>query len=125
MAIYTDLPLYHAAYSLLLEVNKMMSHLPRDSRYSLGSDLRRSIMDIIILIYRANRNRQKVPLISQMREKLLEVQVYTRLLCDMRHISERLYAVLSEQTAGMSRQMSAWEKNERNRQSDGPSRLSE
>lgn len=125
MAIYTDLPLYKATYNLLLNVNKAMPHLQRDSRYSIGSDLRRTIMDIIILIYRANKVRQKIGLISQMREKLLEVQVYTRLLCDMRHISQGLYAALTEQTADMSKQMVSWEKSERNKQSDEPARLSE
>ncbi len=119
MAIYTNLPIYKATYSLLLSVTKMLTNVPKDSRYSVGTELRGKLMKIIILVYRANRTRHKVSIIQDMRERLLEVQVYVRLLCDMRHISERKYAELAEQTSDISRQMVAWEKSEREKQSDG------
>lgn len=103
----------------MLSVNKIMPLIPRDTRYSLGQDCRRKIMDIIVLIYRANRTRQKAKVISMMRETLLEVQVYIRLMCDLRHISEKKYVELAEQTSSMSKQMAAWEKSEQRKQSDG------
>lgn len=122
MAIYTNLPIYKASYSLLLDVTRTMAGVQRDCRYTVGQDLRRRLMDIVILIYRANRTRHKVPVIAQMRETLLEAQVYIRLMCDMRYISEGKYAALAEQTAAMSRQMTAWEKSERGKDkiSGGP-----
>ncbi len=120
MAIYTNLPVYKASYALLLSVATLLPHLPKDCRYSLGQDMRRKIMDIIILIYRANRIRNKVPVIQTMRETLLEVQVYIRLLCDMKYISIRCYAELAERTTDMSKQMTAWAKSEIEKQSDGP-----
>lgn len=119
MAIYTNLPIYKASYGLMLAVSQIMPLVPRDCRYSLGQDCRRKIMDIIVLIYRANRTRQKIRIISMMREALLEVQVYIRLMCDLRHISEKKYVELAELTANMSKQMAAWEKSEQQKQSDG------
>ncbi len=118
MAIYTNLPVYKATYSLLLSTTKMLSDIPRDSRYSIGADLRGKLLAIIVLIYRANRTRQKVPIIGSMRELLLEAQVYLRLLCDLRHLSERRYAALLEQSADISRQLAAWEKSERAKHND-------
>lgn len=112
MAIYTNLPIYKASYSLLLEINRMMPDVPRDCRYSIGQELRQKTMEIIVLIYRANRTRKKVFIISKMRECLLEVQVYIRLMSDMKYISERKYTQLIEQTTSMSKQMAAWERNE-------------
>ena len=112
MAIYTNLPIYKASYSLLLDINRMMPNVPRDCRYSIGQELRKKIMEIIVLIYRANRTRGKLSIISKMRESLLEVQVYIRLMSDMKYISERKYINLVEQTTSMSKQMSAWEKSE-------------
>ena len=112
MAIYTNLPVYKAAYSLMLDVSRMLPNLPRDCRFSLGVDVRRGVMDIIIFIYRANRTRHKVPVIAKMRETLLEVQVYFRLMCDLRYISENKYVALMELTSDMSRQMALWEKSE-------------
>ena len=112
MAIYTNLPIYKASYSLLLDINRMMPNVPRDCRYSIGQELRKKIMEIKVLIYRANRTRDKLSIISKMRESLLEVQVYIRLMSDMKYISERKYINLVEQTTSMSKQMSAWEKSE-------------
>ena len=119
MAIYTNLPIYKATYSLLLEVSRMMPDLPRDARYTIGQEMRTSIMKILIYIYRANRTRRKVHLIGLMREFLLEVQVYVRLLNDMKCISEKKYVHLMELTSDMSKQLAAWEKSEINRNSDG------
>ena len=110
MAIYTNLPVYKASYSLMLEVNRLMPNLPRDCRYSMGLEIRQKIMEIIVLIYRANRTREKVAVISKMRETLLEVQVYIRLMSDLKYISERKYVQLIEQTTSMSKQMAAWER---------------
>lgn len=120
MAIYTNLPIYRSSYSLLLEVSRIMPNMPREGRYTIGQDLRHKLMDIIIAVYRANRTRSKVHIIRQMRESLLEVQVYIRLLCDMKHISEKQYLMLAEHTAGISRQMTAWEKSEIKKQERGP-----
>lgn len=119
MAIYTNLPIYKATYMLMLEVSRMMPDMPRDCRYSLGQDVKHKIMEMIIFIYRANRTKGKVPLILKMREALLEVQVYIRLMSDMRYISEGKYLNLAEQISTMSKQLSAWEKSERQKQSDG------
>ena len=113
MAIYTNLPLYKSSYNLLTELNNMMRSLPRDERYTTGQDLKRMVRHIIVLIYRANRTRQKVRIIGDMRETLLEVDLMLRVLCDLKHISQGCYVHLSEQTTSMSKQMAAWEKSER------------
>ena len=47
-----------------------------------------------------------------MREVLLEVQVYIRLMSDLKYISERKYVALMEETTSMSKQMTAWERSE-------------
>lgn len=113
MAIYTNLPIYKASYSLLLEVSKMQKDLSKDSRYTIGQELRERIMHMIILIYRASRSKHKISIIAEMRESLLEAQVYIRLLSDMRNISEGRYAALAEQTSSISKQLVAWERSER------------
>lgn len=125
MAIYTNLPVYRASYSLMLSLSKMMPDMPRDCRYSLGQDVRRKIMDVIVLIYRANRTRRKVQLIAQMREIVLEIQVYVRLMNDLRYISEKKYLDLAEQIAAISKQLVAWEKSEWSKTSGGQDELSE
>lgn len=108
----------------MLEFIRMMSDLPRDLRYSIGQDVRNKIMEIIVHIYRANRSRNKVHIILDMRELLLEIQVYIRLLCDLHCISERKFVSLVELTTNISKQMSAWEKSE-NRKQNGEQKQSD
>ena len=95
-----------------------MPHLPRDSRYTIGQELRQKLIDVLVLIYRANRTPHKVVIIERMRETLLEAQMLVRLLCDLHHISERQYAALVDRTSGLSKQMTAWEKSERRKNKD-------
>lgn len=113
MALYFDLPVYKSCYSLLVETTRLTPHLPRVCRYTLGQDLRKGVMDILKMIYRANATRNKVPIISRMRETLLEVQLDTRLMCDLKYISEGQYTLFVEQTADISKQLAAWGKSER------------
>lgn len=122
MALYTNLPVYKSTYALMRDVTLMMPDMSRDYRYSIGQDLRQKVMDMIILIYRANRMRNKVPVIMKLRETLLEAEVYTRLMCDLKQISEGRYLRLAEQTTSISKQLAAWEKSEREKQSDGTAR---
>lgn len=120
MAIYYNLPIYKASYQLLLEVTRLLGSIPRIHRYTIGQDVHRKLMDIIVMIYRANKTYDKVTTIAQMRETLLEVQVDLRLLSDLRGISEGQYAQLIDLTAQMSKQMAGWEKSEAQRINQQP-----
>lgn len=112
MAIYSNLPVYKAAYNLMLLLNRLIPTMSRDCRYSLGQDARKKLMEIVLFIYRANRTRHKLAYISSMRESLLEAQVYFRLMCDLKYISENKYMELAELSIDISKQMVAWEKSE-------------
>ena len=116
MAIYTNLPIYKASYRLMLNLSRIMPNMPRDCRYSLGQDTRQRVMDIIILIYNANREHNKLQKIRKMQELIVEVQVYVRLMSDMKYLSEGAYLELVEQIVSIMKQMSAWEKHERYKQ---------
>lgn len=118
MVTYTDFPVYRVSYALLLKVSELMPHLPRDSRYTIGQSLREKLLEIIMLIYRASRTPQKVPVLGHMRETLSQVQVLMRLLCDLHQISERQYTQLMEEASSLSKQISAWERSERKKTND-------
>ncbi len=119
MAIYTNLPIYRSTYALLLEVNKVVPNLSRDCRYTLGQDLNRCLIDVLLGVYRANRTRNKLPEIRAMSEMMQQVQVYFRLLCDMRKISERLYVMMIDHSVDICRQLSAWESSEKKKFGNG------
>lgn len=117
MAIYSNLPVYKDAYSLLLTVSRQSPNIPKDSRYTLVQDLKRCLMDILVMIYEANSTFDKEVVISKMRRKIVEAQVYLRLLVDMRQVSEGWYATAAAQSASVSKQLAAWQKSSHDRQS--------
>lgn len=87
MATYNQLPVYKATYDLLLYVYQTGKDVQRDYRYTLGETLKKDLITILTLIYRANANRQKVEIIVEAREKLVAVKLQLRLLHDLKQLS--------------------------------------
>lgn len=119
MAIYTNLPVFKDSYQLLLGFCQIAPNLPRDCRYTLGQELRSRLMEIMVLIYRANSTRAKQPIIAKMRQLLVEVQVYLRLMSNLHYMADKHYLRLAELSASLSKQMAAWEKSARNNNENG------
>lgn len=110
MALYSELPVYKVTYELLREVVMLARNVNRDYRFTLCSDLREKLTEIMIRIYRANRTVEKKPHIAEARELLVEVKIYVRILADFRQISDKQYASLANKSELISKQLAAWEK---------------
>ena len=108
MATYNQLPVYKATYDLLLYVYQIGKNVQRDYRYTLGETLKKDLIMILTLIYRANSTRQKVETIIEAREKLVAVKL--QLLHDLKQLSLKNYANASLMTESISKQLSAWQK---------------
>ena len=110
MAIYTNLPVYEECYQLLLQLVTFSRQMQRDFRYTIGEKLQQTVVDIIVLIFKANKAEQKTRYISDAREKLVEAQVMIRVLNDTRQLSDKQYVLLVERTTSVSKQLAAWER---------------
>lgn len=73
MAIYTNLPVYEECYQLLLSIVTYTRHIQRDLRYTLGEQLKQNTVDMLVLIFKANKTEKKAGYIASAREKLVEV----------------------------------------------------
>ena len=111
MAIYDNLPVYKAAYDLLLDVYKDNINLPRSYRYTLGEKLQLGLTDLLVCIYKANSNEeQKEESLREARERLAEVKLYFRLLFDLAQMSQKRFIDYSEKNENLSKQLTAWHK---------------
>lgn len=110
MATYNQLPVYKATYDLLLYVYQIGKDMQRDYRYTLGETLKKDLITLLTLIYRANSTHQKVIVLLEAREKLVEVKLELRLLRDLRQLSLKNYANASLMAESISKQLSAWQK---------------
>ncbi|MCF0257959.1 MAG: four helix bundle protein [Bacteroides heparinolyticus] len=108
MANYDHLPVYKAAYDLLQCIYREMGHVPRDVKFTLVETLKNELMEMIVLIYKANVTTDKCRHIEAARELTVSTKVRLRLLYDLHHISVRLYARMSEQAENLSKQLAAW-----------------
>lgn len=110
MAVYSDLPVYEDSYQLFLQFVSLSIKMQRDFRYSLGEDIKRLLMSIIVDIYKCNNNSDNRELhIIDAQEKMVEVKIILRLLNDLRQLPDRHFALLMERVVSISRQLKGWE----------------
>ena len=58
MAQYQHLPIYKVTYDLLVAVTAATKHFPRDFK-TFALRIREDVMDVVLLIYRANSSRAR------------------------------------------------------------------
>ena len=112
MAIYENLPVFKQSYDLLIDIYGMAKNMSRDYRFTIGEDLKRRVMDQMIFIYHANgsKNEDKVMYLKKAREYIVEIKLFIRLLSDLKQISIKRVAALTEKTESISKQLTAWAK---------------
>ena len=112
-----SLPVYGAAYRLAVEATEMASRLERNYRYSLGEDVRRGVNDALLRIALAGKNEDRKGNIRAARLSMLEVQLCLRLMNDLKVLPDKRYVVFLDMTEDIIRQLSNWERSERQRSS--------
>ena len=80
----------------------------RDYRYTLGQELKQELMDMMVLIYRANSQREKDSVIAEAREGMERVKIRIRLLHDLHQIGNEKYVNLVEEEGSISKQLARW-----------------
>ena len=110
MALYLDLPVYKVCNELYLEFVQARRTLPRTERYTIGQELDRAIVDVLVLIQRINSTREKVPLIVRARQLVVEIQVRTRVLWDIKALSIGAFAKLFDLSENLSKQLASWQR---------------
>lgn len=118
MANYDNLKVYKTAYDLMVEIFHW-GGVQRDIKFTLVQDLKAEVVEIIKLIYKANATTGKCIPISEAREKIVVVKLYLRLLCDLRQISEKNYAMVAEKAESISKQLASWQKYQSEKVGDG------
>ena len=108
MSLHTDLPIYKQAYDLLDVITDLAKNMPRDFKVSIGGKLRDECVEIVTLIFRANVNRNKVPHLTDLIERLQVTELLLRLSRDKRFISIPQYARGIELTNSIGKQAGGW-----------------
>lgn len=108
MALHTSLPIYKAAYALFDLITDLSKNMHRDFKASIGGKLRDELIEIMVLIFRANTAREKSAHLEQLIERLQVTELLLRLSRDKRLISTGQYAKTIEMTQSIGRQAGGW-----------------
>ena len=108
MATYYNLPVYKQSYDLLLEIFKLTKEFNREYKYTIGEELKKETTKMIINIYRANSNENRVGYIASARENIEVIRLLVRLLKDLKQISVSKIAKVNIAIEELSKQLTAW-----------------
>ncbi|WP_329903454.1 four helix bundle protein [Porphyromonas pogonae] len=107
---YENLPVYKATFDLLIYVYRYTVKIQREYRYTLAEEMKRTLQEVLMEIYRANIVRDKADHISRARQELVRVRVHFRLMRELKLLSLKQCVMITESIADISKQLTAWEK---------------
>ena len=76
---------------------------PREYKFTLGQKIQDEVVEMVLLIYRANSSENKVFQIESLLERIQVVELHLRLSHDMRLIPLKNYAAVIEMTESLIR----------------------
>ncbi len=108
MAQYQHLPIYKQTYDILLRTMVATKDFPREYKFTLGQKLKDELIELVVLIYRANSAKDKMQHIQSILERVQAIQLLMRLSHDMKILPRRHYAALAEMTENLAKQAQGW-----------------
>lgn len=110
MALHTDLEIHRSAEELLGVVLGLVRHIPRDMKQLIGGKLRDESLQVMVLIGRANMDRNRRQHLDQLLESIWMINHLLRAMVNQRFISIPQHAKAAKLTASIGRQANAWKK---------------
>ena len=109
-----ELPVFRHTAAVLEYIQPQMRHLDRDYRYSIGTDITHSLIAAERNIMRAWRCKDRIErlnYIDGIEECLLDTKLYIRLLHEVKQLTVKQFAVVSEKLVLAERHLANWKKN--------------
>jgi len=117
MGQYDELPVFKAAYDLLLALFHFTKDFSREYKYTIGEKLKKETIDMVTLIYRANSRRDKFSVIQAAREQIEVIRLLVRLMKDLKQISMKKFVHINKRIENVSKQLTGWQKKQNVRES--------
>jgi len=87
LAQYEHLPIYKAAFDLLVYFETIVLNFSRYNKYTHLAALREMVREILMLIVRDNNTYNKQPVLEQVRMKLEELKVTIRVCKEVQAVA--------------------------------------
>ncbi len=110
MALYLELPVYKVSYELLIDVYHFVKSFHKEYKYTLGEKLKSETLEMLINIYRANNNNDKIVLLQNARENIEVIRLLFRVIKDLHQINIEKFATINLKIENISKQLAGWHK---------------
>ena len=110
MAQYDQLPVFKKSYDLLLAVYQSVSMFGKEYKYTVGENLKKEALELIVCIYKANTRIEKSGMINEAKEHLELIRLYIRIAKDLKQITLKKMIFLNEFIESISKQLTGWVK---------------
>jgi four helix bundle protein len=107
---YYQLDVYQSSYKLLQEIFIHTKNLNKEYKYSLGEDIKKKSFEVVLNIYRANREKDKVKFINTARDDIEFIRISVRLLKDLKVLNLKKFTLLNQSIEEVSKQLGGWAK---------------
>ena len=112
MAQYEHLPIYKAAFDLLLYLEKIVKNFSRYNKYTHGTALRELSREALVLIIRANNSAEKLPVLEELRIRLEELKTVIRICKEVSAFPNfNSFETSINQVINLSKQNEGWMRN--------------
>ena len=108
MALYYDLPVFKEVYQLILKIFNYSKDFPKEYKYTLGQDMKRDGIQLVRSIYRANKAKDKKEYLEQFLDDFEVLKLEIRLCVDMKILSIKKQAELSQMMESIGKQITGW-----------------
>ena len=113
MVLHSELPVYKVSYNLLLNLFQLCRNFGKDFKYTIGDKLKNEVVEMMVCIYRANKRKEKAPLLEKAQEHIEVIRLLVRILKDLKEINLHAFVDLSAQIEDVSKQTAGWLKSVR------------
>jgi SHS2 domain-containing protein len=110
MAKYDELPVYKASYDLLLGIFDFVKDFKREYKYTLGEELKKEAIGLVMLIYKVNGLEDKIKVLKKARAKTETIRLLLRIIKDLRLINISRFVGINKKIEKVSRQLTGWQK---------------
>jgi len=109
MTLSQNLPIYRSAYDFLLEIFKATKSLEREYKYTVGENMKKATLAMMLEINKANQNKQeRVRRIENARNYLETIRLLLRILKDIKQFGLKRFVHLSQKLEEIGKQLSGW-----------------
>jgi hypothetical protein len=81
---------------MLLETFQLCRNFSREYKFTVGESLKKEIIDLLTLIFRAYSRRDKQDVLQEARERIEVIRLFFRLMKDMKQIDLKVFVRVNE-----------------------------